>query len=190
MATIKVMKIADTSPGDRRAYVANVLNLDVTGSETDSQITAMIAAAQPGSDTIFVAVDDATAIDAADAQTDAAAQPVADDSAGRLAGSLGRGDPRVTILIPATDDVIGRADVVVGVNGVIWQLKRSVDLDVPWRVVEALGLTVQDIVRHDIEKDEVIITKTPRYTVTYPRGMPPRDLIEAWFERTKNEKLP
>jgi hypothetical protein len=81
------------------------------------------------------------------------------------------------------------ADVGVGVNGMVWQLKRDVNLDVPWRVVEALGLTDQDIVRHT-EEGEVVITTSRRVQVQFPLGMPSMDDIKAWRARTDDVFCP
>ena len=189
---IKNKPIAEAEPYELRAYATNFLNLDLTGRETDAEILAAIQRAQPGIALIFVQeveqLDDEPATGTFDVIADAPASQVNTD---RIAGSLGRGDPRVEIFIPMSgEDNIGRADVGVGVNGVIWQLKRGQNIEVPWRVVEALGLTEQDIIRHDMDKDEVIITKAMRFPIQFPKGMPHPDIIKEWRERTDSAFCP
>lgn len=180
-------KLTDAAPHEVRAYATNFLNLEMTGSESDAEVIALVTRAQPGSDQIFVQADDEALQD-----VEPLGQTMTINDTSRIAGSTGRGDPRVIINIPvgSGDDVISRSDVGVGVNGVVWQLKRGVDLDVPWRVVVALGLTEQDIVRHDFENDSVIVTRAMRFPVNFPRGAPDRDVIRAWHEATDDLVMP
>ncbi len=185
--TMTMKKIADAAPHELRKYAADVLNLDLTGSESDAEVLALVQRAQPGNENIFV---EQTPVDD-EAPLTGSFDTINHEEAGRVTGSLGRSDPRVVINIPFQgEDNIGRADVAVGVNGVIWQIKRNHNVTVPWRVVVALGLTVQDIVRHDMEKDEVIITPTMRFPVTFPEGRPDPAVIEAWMERTAEAFCP
>ncbi|WP_375188407.1 hypothetical protein [Sphingobium yanoikuyae] len=190
---IKNKPIAEAQPHELRAYATNFLNLETTGSETDAEVLALIQRAQPGISMIFVlnapSADDEPITGSYDVIAD---EPAATQEAhDRIAGSLGRGDPRVEIFIPMSgEDNIGRADVGVGVNGVIWQLKRGQNIEVPWRVVEALGLTEQDIIRHDMDKDEVIVTKAMRFPIQFPKGMPNPDIIKEWRARTDSSFCP
>lgn len=186
MPVMQQKAIADAAPHELRAYATTFLNLDLTGSENDVEILAAIQRAQPNIETIFVLEmpqSDEPAFGTFDA--------IAEEPSDRIAGSLGRSDPRVVINIPFTgEDTIGRADVPVGVNGVVWGLKRGQNCTVPWRVVEALGLTLQDIVRHDMEKDEVIVTQAMRYPIQFPEGRPSADVIKAWHEATDDAFCP
>ena len=181
MSDIQPKSIAETSPEERRAYATTFLNLDLTGTESDDDILAKITAAQPGLATIFVQVEPAPVPED---------ELLPEEQAGRMAGTLGRGDPRAIIFIPnvESDDSTGSADIFVGVNGKGWQLKRGVDLPVPWRVVEALGLTAQDIIRHN-EQGDVIKTTAMRFPVQVLKA-PSAEEIAAWHERTDNQFCP
>lgn len=182
---IKNKLLADAEPHEIRAFATNFLNLDMTGSENDAEVLAMVERAQPGISLIFVEEKEE-----AEGPLTGTYDIIQQDD-GRLTGSLGRGDPRVVINIPfGSEDTIGRADVGVGVNGVVWQLRRGQNIKVPWRVVEALGLTEQDVIRHDMEKDEVIITKAMRFPIQFPEGMPSRETIAEWRERTDDSFCP
>jgi hypothetical protein len=184
-------KITDAKPYEIRAYATNFLNLELSGSESDAEVLAIVQRAQPGSDQIFVMSDEELPGDPMPLGHVTTEAPLNTD---RIAGSTGRGDPRVVINIPSTgEENVGRADVGVGVNGVVWQLKRNTDIEVPWRVVEALGLTVQDIVRHQPGRDnevEVIVTQAMRFPIQFPQGMPSRQEIEEWHERTDGAFCP
>lgn len=178
--TVTQKPIAEAQPHELRSYATNFLNLEMTGSESDADVLALIQRASPGIEQIFI-MQMPTGDEPAAGTFDVAAETPVE----RMSGSTGRGDPRVTINIPFTgEDNIGRADVGVGVNGVVWQIRRGVDVEVPWRVVEALGLTEQDIIRHDMERDEVLVTKAMRFPINFPRGMPSPEAIRAWRERT------
>lgn len=185
--TIKPKLIAESTPEERRAYAINFLNLDITPSASDDDVHSAIRQAQPDVTTIFVAVQpDAPFILGTEPLPDAALAP--EEQAGRSQGSLGRGDPRAVIFIQPVEsaDGTGNEDVYVGVNGRGWQLRRGVDLNVPWRVVEALDLTIQDIVRHrddEGHEGEEVVTQAHRFPVTV-RKAPSEEEVAAWHERT------
>lgn len=114
-----------------------------------------------------------------------------EEATGKMAGSLGRGDPRAVIRIPVvdTEDGAGARDVVVGVNGRAWQLKRGPDLPVPWRVVEALKNAKMHVVRHSFEEGregDVDIRIADRFAVQMLSG-PSQAEIDEWVERTGAE---
>lgn len=92
-------------------------------------------------------------------------------------------DPRAVIIIDNAerDGVISKVDVAVGVNGVVWQLKRGVKLDVPFRVVEALNNAVRNSITHN-DEGEVVESETLAYNYR-PLEMPSRDQIAEWHER-------
>lgn len=184
---IKPIQIDAADDAQRVDYVRNFLNLELAGNESDAEIRAKIERAQPGNTMMFVNEPD-TPEDVAAAET-AQVELKAEEAAGRQAGTLGKGDPRATIMIPVveTEDGSGSKDVLVGVNGRAWQLKRGVDLDVPWRVVEALRNAVADRVTHrqdEGHEGEVIVTPTQRFTLTFPNGQPSAEVIDEWRERT------
>lgn len=184
--TIRSIPTDQATPEQRVDYVRNFLNLPLAGAETEAEISAMIDRAQPGHPFMFVNEVD-TPEEIAAAET--AAVPLKPEEAtGRQAGSLGKGDPRAVIFIPAidTEDGSGNNDVLVGVNGRGWQLKRGVDLPVPWRVVVALQNAVADIVRHRSDEGhegEVLVTKAARFNFQFVE-QPSKAEIDAWLERT------
>jgi hypothetical protein len=181
MSDIQPKAIDEASAEERRAYATTFLNLDLVGTESDDDILAKIRAAQPGLATIFVQIEPEPVPET---------ELLPEEQAGRMAGSLGRGDPRAVIFIPnvETDDNTGSADIYVGVNGKGWQLKRGVDLPVPWRVVEALGLTLQDIIRHD-DEGNVIKTAAMRFPVQVMKR-PTDEQIAEWHKRTDDQFCP
>ena len=182
--TMKHIKIEDATPEQRADYVRTFLNLPLDGHETDIDIQAKIAAAQPGATMMFVNEADSPA---EIAQAEAAIGEVAlklEEAPGKLSGSLGKGDPRAIIMIPVveSEDGSGAGDVLVGVNGRGWQLKRGFDLPVPWRVVEALQNAVADIVRHRSDEGhegDVTINKARRFNFQFVER-PPQAEIDAW----------
>jgi hypothetical protein len=194
-------KIEDASARERLTYARTFLNLDgIDETASDEQVIAAIRGAQPNSPNIFVEELNQEEQDhrAQAARQQSSGNPmnmqlgVAEEGDGeQQKGSLGKDDPRATIFIRAVDqsDGLGGHDVPVGVNGVIWQLKRNEDLNVPWRVVEALGLTDQDIVRHT-EEGDVTVTTSRRVVVEFPYGMPSYESIKAWREQTDAKFCP
>lgn len=191
------VKIEDATAGQRLKYARTMLNLDnIDEAASDEQVISAIRSAQPNSPNIFVEEEAPEAVEhreqSVTSQNPIGMQFIDRDGDGQAAvGSLGRGDPRVIIRIRKVDqaDGMGNADVPVGVNGVIWQLQRDEDLDVPWRVVEALGLTDQDIVRHT-EEGDVQISTARRIVAEFPYGMPPFEEIKAWREKVDNKFCP
>jgi hypothetical protein len=193
MKQVVSITLSEATPVQKRAFVTDFLNLDMPETASDDEIDAAIARAQPGSPIIFA---EETADSLAEEQAAAAAiVGAADDSPqagpGGMVGTLGRGDPRALIEIPVVDtkDGSGTADVNVGVNGRVWQLKRGYELNVPWRVVEALqhaiGTKVQHIDKGNGEVEERI-TPTRRFGFSFIEK-PKQAEIDAWLERTGAE---
>lgn len=180
---------AEATSEERREYARTFLNLPVGASDSDDKIASAIQAAQPGVTQIFVQTPDG-----GDELAASETNPINlldEEKTGKISGSLGRGDPRAVIHIPVieTEDGSGSRDVVVGVNGRAWQLKRGHDLPVPWRVVEALDNAVASVVRHSMEEGkegEVIVRDSKRVAFHYVEK-PPQGEIDAWMERTGAE---
>ena len=184
---IRPIKIMDASPEQRVDYVRTFLNLPLTGAESESEVLAKIDQAQPGQGMMFVNEPD-TPQDMAAAETVGEVPLKPEESTGKMTGTLGKGDPRAVIFIPPveTEDGSGTRDVLVGVNGRAWQLKRGVDLPLPWRVVEALQNAVADTVRHrddEGHEGEVVVTPTHRINFNFVEKPPQHEIIE-WRERT------
>lgn len=186
---IRQVPIAESTPAQRRLYASAFLNLPVEDSDSDTEISSKIAAAQPGATLIFVQDAD-TPADMAVAET-AAVVLKPEEATGKITGTLGHGDPRAIIHIPTLDseDGSGARDVVVGVNGRAWQLQRGHDLPVPWRVVEALQHAQSDIVRHrhdEGHEGEVDIKRAARVAFHFIEK-PSQAAIDSWVERTGAE---
>ena len=187
---IRTVPLDEATPEERRDFVRHFLNLEVAGDESDDQIHAKILTAQPGTTIIFVNEPESEAdLEAAEVEGE---QPLrAEEAKGRQAAGLGKGDPRAVIFIPITEteDGSGARDVLVGVNGRGWQLKRGVDLPVPWRVVVALENAEATIVRHrndEGHEGEVTSHNARRFNFNFVHR-PPKSEIDAWLERTGAE---
>jgi hypothetical protein len=196
----KSVSIEESTPDQRREFVRDFLNLDVPGDASDDDVMSLIERAQPGTTMIFVndaltpaeqAVPMAEAALSPEEQAKVAALKLRPEEVGRpTAGSLGQGDPRAKILIPVTDtdDETGRLDVLVGVNGRAWQLRRGEELNVPWRVVEALRLAKADIVTHKQDGTDPLnvitdVRSAPRFAVQLLEG-PTEEQIADWHKET------
>lgn len=174
----KILTISrdEATPEQLRHYATHFLNLEL---EPGEDALAAIERAQPGQTTIF-ALEDAPVIgNVADAAPDVVE--------GASMGSLGRDDPKWTVIIPVveSDDNSGKLDVMVGVNGRAWQIRRGVEVTIPHRVKVALDNAESEIVRHD-DAGEVDIRKAKRFppqVITMPR----QEEIDAWFEKTKDQ---
>lgn len=184
---IKTVALAEATPEQLGAFARNFLNLDVPTGASDDALRSAIETAQPGVTTIFYQEADTLADVAATETTEVELRP--EEAVGRSTGTLGAGDPRAVIFIAVEDKPGGANDVLVGVNGRGWQLKRGYDLSVPWRVVEALQNGVANIVEHSQEPEsvgEVIERKARRFPFSFIER-PPQAEIDAWMERTGAE---
>lgn len=184
---ISQKKLLDATQHERFLFARDFLNLDVDEANDDQDIISAIRIAQPNSEMIFVqTADPAAQQHAAEAQATDAPQP----AGGGSMGSLGGKDPRIIINIPVqeTSDETGADDVPVGVNGRIWQLKRGYDLDVPLRVAEALGITDQDLIRHNDEGD-VLVIRSKRIPFSVIKA-PSMEEVEAWHNAVDHVEFP
>lgn len=182
-------KYEAASPAQIRDYAVSFLQLDMKGTESDAEVLAKVKDAQPGQDFIFVKHEESAALQEVGSGVGAESIPdVTVDVGDRGKGTLGRQDPRCRIMIPATDTPDGATDVAVGVNGVVWQLKRGVDLDIPLRVYLALMGCQQDIVRHDSD-GEVTISTGQRFAIQ-ATSIPSPEAITAWQKQTEGRFCP
>jgi hypothetical protein len=187
---IRPVHIDQATPEQQRDYVRNFLQIEVAPTESPEAIRAKINAAQPGVTQIFVNEPDTPEQHAA-GETTEDVELKREEATGKQSGSLGRGDPRAVIHIPIveTEDGSGARDVLVGVNGRAWQLKRGHDLPVPWRVIEALQNAEATIIRHSQEEGhegEVISHNSRRVAFSFIER-PSQAEIDAWLERTGAE---
>lgn len=176
----------DALPDQLREYAMQFLNLELPPEASDSQVRAAIQQASPGITQIFALeqpADEQPAIAPPEPET---VRP--EEQANRTAGTLGKGDPRAIIHIPVieTEDGSGGKDVILGVNGRAWQLKRGFDLDVPWRVVEALKNATQIVVRHNPETGDETRRSAQRFPFEFIKK-PPEAEVEAWTKRMSEQ---
>lgn len=183
-------KYADATAAQIRDYAINFLQLEVKPTATESDILALVQSAQPGQEFIFVTYEEPAALQEVGADVSAFDIPdVRVDDNARGKGTLGQRDPRCIIMIPATDTPDGQLAVEVGVNGMCWQLKRGVDLDIPLRVFMNLMNTEQEIIRHDPDNDDVITTKALRFPIQV-RSAPSAEEIAKWEQEMSGQFCP
>jgi hypothetical protein len=175
---IKPTTLDEATEEQVRAYASDFLNLDVPEGADHTALVAMIERAQPNNRSMFYEEKPAPAEAAPEGPSEELGS-----SKGQM-GSLGKNDPRWTINIPIvdTEDNSGKNDVLVGVNGRAWQIKRGVDVSVPHRVVVALQNAETNIIRHDEEGDVVqrLAKRFPFHAVE----MPTQAEIDHWTEIT------
>lgn len=189
-AQVITITLEEATAEQKRTFCTQFLNLAIQPDASEADLDAAIARAQPGVPTIF-AIETPAKVE--QEQAEAAAAAAAPDGAGPggMVGTLGRNDPRAVIEIPVVDtkDSSGRADVNVGVNGRVWQLKRGHELNVPWRVVEALRNAVFVKVEHEDKgfgNVEERVTEGKRFGFSIIER-PSQAAIDAWLERTGPE---
>lgn len=181
-ADISQTTIDEASEAQIRDYLERFLNIDVPEDADHAQLVSLVERAQPNNRLIFVLTGQDSLQD-----EQQPAGPSEDGNAGAQMGTLGRNDPRWEINIPIvdTEDNSGKNDVLVGVNGRAWQIKRGVDVSVPHRVVEALRNAVADIIRHD-DEGNIQSRRAERFPF-HVVSRPSQDEIDAWLERTGAE---
>ena len=184
MRKFETKNINDATPAEIKAYAQNFLGIPVDDDE-DKAILAKVRAANEG-DTIFVA----TAADEEAPDQTGAAPPDVEQKSTHLVGSLGRGDPKVTLTLHAEerDGVVFNRHKEVAVNGVTWLLKRGMSITIPYRVFEALNNAERVVITHSPEGDvrEQVVKNTP-FNIEH---MPPPEEIDAWRARTGDLLLP
>lgn len=80
-----------------------------------------------------------------------------------------RAAPKVKIRIHKTGDKSERADVLAGVNGVLYSMRRGEDVEVPEPVAKVLETAVQTLYEFDEEKGERRERQAQAYPFTYVR---------------------
>jgi hypothetical protein len=189
MPKMRPVSIWEADNTQRRWYALNLLQIDIEG-DTDEAVTSKIMQANAGSEQIFV-TDEVAAVDQAGdlpPHVDGATHvELAVAHAPGSQGSLGQGDPRVVINIPVemrNNEAYDR-DVEVGVNGRCWQIRRAIDVPVPYRVYLALRAAVGMSVDHKTVGADVVETErnVPRFSPNVVK-MPSDAEIAAWHART------
>lgn len=178
------LNIDEATPEQVRGYAATFLGIP-TDDVPDSEVMAKVRASIEGS-TIFVATDGAIPA----SQAGSPPPKVEEDKGGGLVGTLGRGDPKVTLTLHAEerDGVVVNRHKEVGVNGVVWLLKRGESVTIPYRVYIALKNAERHIITHtnEGEQREQVVLNTP-FNI---EKMPSDKEIADWHAKTDAEFVP
>jgi len=179
----ETININEATTEQVRAYATNFLGI-MTDEVEDPEVLAKVRASIEG-DTIFVA----TPPEEGD-QTGTPPPKVEESVGGGLVGSLGRDDPRVRLTLHSEerDGVVENRHKEVGVNGVVWLLKRGEPITIPYRVYLALKNAERHIITHTTEGEqrEQIVLNTP-FNV---EQLPPAEEIAAWHRKTDQMFVP
>lgn len=184
MRKFETVNINEATPEQLRDYAKSFLGIPVDGDD-DGAVLAKVRAANEG-ETIFVRAE-AEATD----QTGRPPSNVEDKPfGGGIVGSLGRKDPKVTLTLHAEerDGVVVNRHKEVGVNGVVWLLKRGESITIPYRVFEALENAERHVITMtpDGETKEQVVKNTP-YNI---EQMPTPEDLAQWHADTDNEFVP
>lgn len=176
--------ILDADTAQRRTFATDFLGLDIEPGDSDDTIMSKILIANGGAELIFVSAEPEP-VDQTGAAPPLALGSSLPEPVGRMQGTLGRDDPKVTILInnEERNGVIYDRDVAVGVNGTVWQLRRGVAITIPYRVYEALKIAVRDVITHDPNTHEEHHTAAPALPYSV-QALPPQAEVDAWRART------
>lgn len=183
MRKFESMNINEATPEQLRNYAMIFLGIPVEGDD-DAAVLAKVRAANEG-ETIFIKAPDPETD-----QTGSAPTPGEEIKGGGIVGSLGRSDPKVTLTLHAEerDGVVVNRHKEVGVNGLVWLLKRGEPITIPYRVYEALKNAERHVITHtsDGEVREQIVHNTP-YNI---ERMPPDEEIAKWHAQTDQMFVP
>lgn len=177
----------EATPAEIRAYAISFLGIPVEDGEDDAKVLAKVKAANEGT-TIFVDV----ATEEADQTGAPPPKPAEEDhtNGAGLVGSLGRDDPKVQLTLHAEerDGVVTNRHKEIGVNGVVWLLKRGESITVPFRVYEALDNAERHVITHtaDGEVREQKVKNTPFNIERFPS----QSEIDAYHKRTDSVFVP
>lgn len=189
---VRNISFDEATPDQKRAYARDFLNLELQPNATDDQVDSLLRSAQPGIAMIFYLEEEEVAPAPApnkplapgalkfeDGAVEAELRP--EEGPGRQVGSLGKEDPRWLIEIPVveTEDGSGGKDVIVGVNGRAWQIKRGVEVSLPHRVIVALDHAVTSVLRHNPDNGDDIRRESKRFPYQIIER-PSKDAIAAW----------
>lgn len=179
--TFEEKNIAEASSEEIRDYATTFLGIPTEGI-SDAEVRAKVEAATDG-ETIFVRVS-------AEPADMAGVPPMAVESDAKLQGGLGHGDPKVTLVLHNEErdgNVVNRHKEV-GVNGVVWLLKRGEEISIPYRVFLALNNAERAVITHNGEGE--VMTQSVKSTPFNIVAMPSRDEIAAWEARTGGQFVP
>lgn len=174
----------EATPEQLRYFASAFLGIPTEGL-SDADVRARIMTAHEG-ETIYVRVGEDDHVQAGSPPPDVEKR---EDRTG-IVGSLGHDDPKVKVTLHAEerDGVVNNRHKEVGVNGVVWLLKRGESITIPYRVFEALKNAERHVITHDSEGNvrEQVVKSTP-YNVDQ---MPSEAEIAAWHARVDDQFVP
>lgn len=181
----KSKSLAEATPDEIRYFATSFLGIPTDGLE-DSEVLAKLRAANGNSENIFVREGETPPVD----QTGSPPPAPEESVDGALRGSLGHTDPKVQLTIHAEerDGITTTRHKEVGVNGVVWLLKRGESITIPYRVYEALQNAEREVISHD--KDGNPISQRAMATPFNVEVLPPAAEIAAWKARTQDRFVP
>lgn len=176
--------IEEASPAELRAFANTFLGIPVDDFDSDATVLAKINAAHEGP--IFVA----EAPEEVETGAPPPSVPGVEKPVQVLVGGLGRNDPKVRLTLHAEerDGVVNSRHKEVGVNGVVFLIKRGISVDVPYRVYLALKDAVRNNITHDGEGE--VLEQVAHNTPFNVERMPSAEEIEAWHVRTRDAFCP
>lgn len=178
-------KIDDATPAEVRLFASSFLGIPVEG-QTDDQVVAAVRAATE-TDNIYVRVQPEDQQQTGHPPLPPVVATVDENAPTKLQGGLGHGDPKVRIVLhnEEKDGVIVSRHKEVGVNGVVWLLKRGVPIEIPYRVFLALDNANRDVITHNGEGE--VMTQSVKNTPFNVERRPSDEEIAAWEARTANQ---
>lgn len=186
MRKFESIHIDSATPQQLREYAKTFLGIPVD-EDDDGAVLAKVRAANEG-ETIFI--NSAHHGEQPASQAGQAPLQTEENKGGGIVGTLGRNDPKVQLTLHAEerDGVVVNRHKEVGVNGVVWLLKRGMSITIPYRVFEALENAERHVITHtgDGEVREQVVKNTP-YNI---EKMPSPEEIAEWHARTDSLFVP
>ena len=188
---MKTIPIADATPEQVRRFTLMV-GVDLTETDSPETVLAKLRKVWPN-DTVSVADEDTgpgvlTTGVLREAPSDL--EPGESSPFSKMAGAermlltSAKDDPRVVLNIQKVrvGNDVSNADVNVGVNGTIYQMKTGVSLDVPYRVWEALNNARREEITHD-DQGEVVSAWVHAYPFNVEES-PAKSAVAEWRAKT------
>lgn len=178
-------KIDDATADEVRLFASSFLGIPTDG-QTDDQVRAAVRAATE-TDAIYVRIQPEDHQQTGHPPLPPVVATASDGEPVKLQGGLGHGDPKVRIVLhnEEKDGVIVSRHKEVGVNGVVWLLKRGVPIDIPYRVFLALDNANRDVITHNGEGE--VLTQSVKNTPFNVEQRPSAEEVAAWEARTGSQ---
>lgn len=193
MAMIKI-PIEEANAAQLRYYAETVLGLDgVKPGQSAGHLIGKIQAASPDITQVEVPETMIEAPEAIQPGKPAAPASASPAPSGREGGHF-RYDPKVTLQVQSTNDGSRPKRVFVACNGDVIEIKRGVDVTIPYRFFLALENAVElrpresDEINPNTGMPVIEMVEQPSYPYSV-KAMPSAEEIAAWHARTKDMAL-